>query len=120
MRSNRTRRRTVPTDQLPALTSKDDFLAFQQRAQQQWDAMWNGDRMVVSVGIGSSSIAKGALAVLDACRTQLGDTAIVRETSGNGAFWMEPWIEVQRPHEPPVLFGPLAPDDVPGVLAGAR
>jgi NADH:ubiquinone oxidoreductase subunit F (NADH-binding) len=111
---------TAPTDQLPRLQSKDDFLAFQKQAQEQWDGLWNGDRTVVSVGIGSSSIAKGALDVLAACRTELGDSAIVRETSGNGAFWMEPWIEVKRPNEPPVLYGPLSTDDVPGVLAGAR
>jgi NADH:ubiquinone oxidoreductase subunit F (NADH-binding) len=72
------------------------------------------------VGVGSSSIARGALDVLERCRSLAGDSAIVREVSGNGAFWMEPWIELKRPNEPPVVYGPVTTDDVVGVFAGER
>ncbi|HVL26457.1 MAG TPA: NADH-ubiquinone oxidoreductase-F iron-sulfur binding region domain-containing protein, partial [Thermomicrobiales bacterium] len=82
--------------------------------------LWEGASTVVSVGVGSSSIAKGALEVLDACRREMGGSAVVREVSGNGAFWMEPWIEIKRPGAPPVVYGPVGVDEVPAVLAGAR
>ena len=111
---------TAPSDQLPRLTLKEDFLAFQKGAIDRWTEMWDGPATVVSVGVGSSAIAKGALEVLDICRREMGESAIVREVSGNGAFWMEPWIEVKRPGAPPVVFGPVGLADVPAVLAGAR
>jgi NADH:ubiquinone oxidoreductase subunit F (NADH-binding) len=64
-------------------------------------------------------LAKGAVAVLNACRRELaGQPAVVREVSGNGAMWMEPWVEIMRPGEPPVLYGPILPDEVPALLAG--
>ena len=60
-------------------------------------------------GSDSSSIAKGALRVLAACREALaGTNAIVREVSGNGAMWMEPTVEIKRPGEPPVVYGWIA------------
>ncbi|MDQ4100475.1 MAG: NADH-quinone oxidoreductase subunit F [Chloroflexota bacterium] len=112
----------APSDHndLPKLTSKEDFLAFAQRATERWNDLWEGNRTVVSVGVGSSSIAKGALDILATCEQELGESAVVREVSGNGAFWMEPWVEVRHPGAPPVLYGPVEPDDVPAVLAGAR
>ncbi|HWV33989.1 MAG TPA: NADH-ubiquinone oxidoreductase-F iron-sulfur binding region domain-containing protein [Thermomicrobiales bacterium] len=110
----------APSSHLPRLTSKDEFLAFADQATQRWDELWAGDKVVVSVGVGSSSIAKGALDVLARCRQELGNSAVVREVSGNGAFWMEPWIEVKHPGAPPVVYGPLSTNDVPGVLTGAR
>lgn len=105
---------------LPRLTSKQEFLDFQKQAIDSWSSLWDGTETVVSVGVGSSSIAKGALAVLAACHAELDANTLVREVSGNGAFWMEPWIEIKRPAQPPVLYGPVTPADVPAVLAGAR
>ena len=102
------------------LTSKDDFLALQKRSVDRWTQMWEGNSTIISVGVGSSSIAKGALEILDATRREAGNSAIVREVSGNGAFWMEPWIEIKRPGAMPVLYGPVTEDDVAGVISGAR
>ena len=78
-----------------------------------------GRQLVVSVGVDSSSEPKGALRVLAACREALaGTNAIVREVSGNGAMWMEPTVEIKRPGEPPIVYGWIAPEDVPALLAG--
>src|SRR5699024_295790 len=89
------------------------------QAHDKWDAIWNSDATVVSVGVGSSSITKGALEILDKVH-EVGGNTIVREVSGNGAFWMEPWIEVKRPGAQPVVYGPISSDDVAGVIAGDR
>ena len=109
-----------PSEHLTRLESKEDFVYFRAQAQARWTELWEGSRTVVSVGVGSSSIAKGALTVLDTARAELGNSAVVREVSGNGAFWMEPWIEVRRPGEPPVVFGPVEPGDVSAIVKGER
>jgi NADH:ubiquinone oxidoreductase subunit F (NADH-binding) len=104
------------TDRLQSLA---DFNALQIAAQTRWNEMWEGDRLIVSVGVDSSSEPKGALKVLAACREALaGTNAIVREVSGNGAMWMEPAVEIKRPGEPPVVYGWIGPEDVPALLAG--
>ena len=109
----------APMDsRLTRLESREDFLELRARAQSRWQNLWEGGQTVVSVGIGSSSIAKGALTVLDTCRAELGNVATIREVSGNGAFWMEPWIEVRRPGEPPVVYGQIEPTDVVAVFNG--
>src|SRR5680860_360536 len=109
-----------PGEHLTRLESREQFLALRAQAQSRWQSLWEGDRPVVSVGVGSSSIAKGALTVLDSCREELGNVATIREVSGNGAFWMEPWIEVRRTGEPPVVYGPLEPGDVTPVFNSQR
>jgi NADH:ubiquinone oxidoreductase subunit F (NADH-binding) len=101
------------------LDSRAAFERLREEAQQRWDAMWSGDRMVVSVGIDSSSQAKGARQVLAACQEALrGTNAIVREVSSNGAMWMEPAVEIRRPGEPPIVYGWITPEDVSDLLAG--
>ena len=110
----------APIEHLSRLGSKDEFLAFQKSAIDRWTNLWDGNDTVISVGVGSSSIAKGALEVLDRVRETAGTGAIVREVSGNGAFWMEPWIEVKRPGQFPVVYGPVTESDVAGVIEGSR
>ncbi len=109
-----------PSEHLTRLETKADYVQFRTQAQSRWKDLWEGNRTVVSVGVGSSSIAKGALQVLDTCRADLGGKAVIREVSGNGAFWMEPWIEIRRPGEPPVVYGPLQASDVSAVFNGDR
>jgi NADH:ubiquinone oxidoreductase subunit F (NADH-binding) len=110
----------TPTDRLPRLTSRAEYVAFRDKARASWTDLWEGNKTIVSVGVGSSSIAKGTLDILAACKTHESGSTVVREVSGNGAFWMEPWIEVKRPGEPPIVYGPVAVDDVSAVLTGAR
>ena len=50
------------------LETRADFERFQQAARQRWDALWQGDQLIVSVAVDSSSEPKGALRVLAACR----------------------------------------------------
>jgi NADH:ubiquinone oxidoreductase subunit F (NADH-binding) len=103
----------------PRPSSRAQFEALQREAVANWDALWGGNQTVVSVGVDSSSAPKGAGEVLEACRRELaGSNAVVRQTSGNGAMWIEPWVEIKRPGQPPVLYANIAPDEVPALLAG--
>ena len=100
------------------LTSPGVFEAFQQRAAERWAELWETDLTVISVSVGSCSIAKGALDVLQACRTNATGRAVVREVGCDGACWMEPWVEIKRPGTPPVIYAQIEPGDVPSLLRG--
>jgi len=110
----------TPVDRtLSPLRSRDDFEAFRSRAEERWQELWEGDHVVVSVGVDSSSVAKGAVEILAECRRLLaGERAVVREVSGNGAMWMDPHVEIKRPGEPPIVYGPIAPGEVEDLLRG--
>lgn len=101
------------------LDSLAAFERYQQAARQRWDDLWSDDHFVVSVGVDSSSVPKGALSVLEACRAILRDTdAIVRQVSGTGAMWADTAVEIKRPGEPPILYGNITPEDARSLLAG--
>ncbi|GIW03580.1 MAG: NADH dehydrogenase [Thermomicrobiales bacterium] len=104
---------------LPRLSSRAEFEAFVAQAKARWDGLWNGDQTIVSVGVGSSSIAKGALDVLAACEeTARGKPIVVRKVGVDGADWMEVQVQVKRPGEPIVYYGNVEPRDVPAILDG--
>jgi hypothetical protein len=46
------------------LETRADFEKFQQAARQRWDDLWQGDKLIVSVGVDSSSEPTGASRVL--------------------------------------------------------
>jgi len=107
------------SDELQRLSSRADFEAFRSQAQQRWTSIWDGDKTVVSVGLDSSSIPKGAEEVLNAFRAiGYGTELVVREVSGNGALWMEPWVELKRPGQPPIVYGNVLPTEADDILDG--
>jgi NADH:ubiquinone oxidoreductase subunit F (NADH-binding) len=104
---------------LPRLSSRAEFEAFAAQAKARWDALWNGNQIIVSVSVGSSSIAKGALDVLAACEEAArGKPIVVRKVGVDGADWMEVQVQVKRPGEPVVYYGNVEPRDVPAILDG--
>ncbi|MEA2523908.1 MAG: NADH-quinone oxidoreductase subunit [Thermomicrobiales bacterium] len=107
---------------LPAqrLTTRAEFEQYQAAANARWDKLWHGDATVVSVGVGSSSIAKGALDVLAACeRHAQGQKIVVRKVGVDGADWMEVQVQVKRPGQPAVYYANVEPADVPGLIEGS-
>ncbi|HEY8445613.1 MAG TPA: NADH-ubiquinone oxidoreductase-F iron-sulfur binding region domain-containing protein [Thermomicrobiales bacterium] len=105
--------------ELNRLSSRAEFEALVERAKARWDALWNGDHTVVTVGVGSSSIAKGALDVLAACQqAAAGQPIIVRQVGVDGADWMEVQVQVKRPGAPTVYYGNVEPHEIPDLLAG--
>jgi len=107
------------SDELQRLSSRADFEAFRSQAQQRWTSIWDGDKTVVSVGLDSSSIPMGAEEVLNAFRAiGYGTELVVREVSGNGALWMEPWVELKRPGQPPIVYGNVLPTEADDILDG--
>jgi NADH:ubiquinone oxidoreductase subunit F (NADH-binding) len=105
--------------QIPRLDSKDAFLEYQKRAEDHWHNLWNGSHTVVSVGVGSSSLAKGAAHVLSTFESlSAGNNVVVRKTGVDGADWAEVMVRVKRPNAPAIAYTNVTPDDVPAILAG--
>lgn len=103
------------------LSSRVDFESFQSRAKDHWNELWNSAETVVTVGVGSSSIAKGALAVFQACEAHAqGKPIVVRRTGVDGADWMEVQVQIKRPGAPNVVYGEITPADVPALIEGRR
>ncbi|CAN5782445.1 NADH-quinone oxidoreductase subunit NuoF [soil metagenome] len=107
------------SSQVPRLGSKESFLEYQKRAQDRWHTLWNGSHTVVSVGVGSSSLAKGASQVLSTLQSQsAGKNIVVRKTGVDGADWAEVMVRVKRPSAPAVAYINVTPDDTAAILAG--
>jgi NADH:ubiquinone oxidoreductase subunit F (NADH-binding) len=110
----------VPGLPMQRLTSRADFEQYQAAANDRWDRLWSGNATVVSVGVGSSSMAKGALDVLAACeRYAQGQQIIVRKVGVDGADWMEVQVQVKRPGMPTIFYGNVAPGDIPELVDGS-
>jgi NADH:ubiquinone oxidoreductase subunit F (NADH-binding) len=104
---------------LPRLRSRAEFEAFQGGVTEAWNHLWNGQQTVVTVGVGSSSIAKGAFDVLAACRAYAqGKSIIVRQTGVDGADFLEVRVEVKRPGQPAVVYADVLASDVASLLDG--
>jgi NADH-quinone oxidoreductase subunit F len=105
---------------LERLNSRADFERYAEQATTRWNALWDGDLTVVSVGVGSSSIAQGALDVLAACEAYArGQQIRVRQVGVDGADWMEVQVQVKRAGQPAVSYGKVVPSDIPGVISGS-
>ncbi len=107
------------TSDLPRLTSKAAFDEFRAKAIEKWEAIWNGEKTVVSVGIGSSSIPLGALEVMAAFESIAEkENLIVRKTGMDGADWADVQVRVKRKDAPAVAYANVDPSDAPGIIAG--
>lgn len=107
------------TSDLPRLTSKAAFDEFRAKAIEKWEAIWNGEKTVVSVGIGSSSIPLGALEVMAAFEAIAEkENLIVRKTGMDGADWADVQVRVKRKDAPAVAYANVDPSDAPGIIAG--
>src|SRR5215207_4065964 len=105
---------------LPRLSSRSDFEQFAATATDKWNAIWSPVNTVVTVGVGSSSIAKGAERVLEAAaQYALPKTNVtVRTTGVDGADWMEVQVGVRRSGAPIVFYANVQPEEIAGVIEG--
>ena len=75
---------------LPDSPRGPSSIRFGSAARRALESIWNGDRIVYTVGIGSCSIAKGAPEVLAACEQYVdANTVIVRKPPSTAPDWME-------------------------------
>ena len=105
---------------LPRLTSRLEFQQYAASAKDKWNSLWSSTSTVVTVLVGSSSIAKGAETVLDAAAEYalMKSNIVVRKTGVDGADWMEVQVTVKRPGGPLVHYANVTPDEVVDVIEG--
>ncbi len=107
------------TSDLPRLTSQKEFDAFRAKAIEKWEAIWSGEKTVVTVGVGSSSIPIGALEVMAAFEAIAEkDNLIVRKTGVDGADWTDVQVRVKRKDEPAIVYANVVPSDARGIIDG--
>ncbi len=95
------------------------FEQIQQKAASAWSEFTDPGRPRILVGTGTCGRAAGAGEVLQAIRShapQAGLEARVYEVGCLGLCYAEPLVELSGPGLPRVLYGGLAPEDVPGLL----
>lgn len=105
------------------LSDRTGFEEYAAAAAERWAELRAGDRWVVSVGISECSIAKGAHQTLDHLRLALehdGIPAVVRRVGCAGWCWAEPFVEVQAPGAPPIVYQKITTDRVPELVAAMR
>jgi len=105
---------------LPRLTSRLEFQQYAASAKDKWNSLWSSTSTVVTVLVGSSSIAKGAETVLDAAAEYalMKSNVVVRKTGVDGADWMEVQVTVKRPGGPLVHYANVTPDEIVDVIEG--
>ena len=104
---------------LPRLTSQQEFDAFRARAIEKWEAIWSGEKTIVSVGVGSSSIPMGALDVLAAFEAIAEKSNLhVRKTGIDGADWTDVQVRVKRKDAPAVVYANVVASDARGIIDG--
>ena len=64
----------------------------------------------------SAALAVGADEVAQALQAAAGDAIELVRNGSRGLFWLEPLVEVQTAAGR-VAYGPVSPEDVPGLLA---
>src|SRR5690606_14699113 len=105
------------------LTDRAAFERYAQEARERWEARTSGDRWVVSVGISECSIAKGADKTMAHPRLaleQAGIPAEVRQVGCAGWCFAEPFVEVQAPGAPAVIYQEITTDRVPTLVAAFK
>jgi NADH:ubiquinone oxidoreductase subunit F (NADH-binding) len=104
---------------LERLNSREAFESYQAKAMARWNDLWESDKTVISVGVGSSSIAKGALEVLAAFeKAAEGTGIIVRKVAVDGADWAEVQVQLKRPNQPIVYFANVEVNEVRTLIDG--
>src|SRR5215213_8741027 len=105
------------TTELPRLTSQAAFDEYRANAIKKWEALWSGEKTVVSIGVGSSSIPVGALDVMAAFESMAErENLIVRKTGEDGADWSDVQVRVKRKDAPAVVYANVEPSDAKGII----
>lgn len=71
------------------------------------------DKWVVSVGMSEDSFAKGAREVyqiFEEAFAKLPTSHLLRQVGSGGWSWADPFVEVQGPDGPPIMYGNITPE----------
>lgn len=102
------------------IKSLEDLRKIKAESQKQNEARKNNDTQVI-IGMGTCGIAAGAREVMKAVLDELAKRNLsnvsVLQTGCIGMCQKEPLLDIVRPGEARVTYGPVAPTDVPRIIA---
>jgi NADP-reducing hydrogenase subunit HndB len=102
------------------ITSLEELRKIKAASQQMTEARKNNDTQII-IGMGTCGIAAGARAVMTAVLEELAKRNLtnvaVLQTGCIGMCQKEPLLDVVRPGEDRVTYGPVTPSDVPRIIA---
>ena len=103
-----------------AIKSLADLRKIKAESQKETEARKNNDTQII-IGMGTCGIAAGALAVMTAVLEELAKRGLhnvaVLQTGCIGMCQKEPLVDIVRPGEDRVTYGPVKPEDVPRIIA---
>lgn len=101
------------------IKSLDDLRKIKIQANQDTEARHNNEKQVI-IGMGTCGIAAGAREVMTAVLEELNKRGIkdvsVLQTGCIGMCQKEPLLDIVRPGEDRVTYGPVKPTDVPKII----
>ncbi|MEG1641511.1 MAG: (2Fe-2S) ferredoxin domain-containing protein [Synergistaceae bacterium] len=103
-----------------AIKSLDDLRKIKEEAKKQLETRKNNEKQII-IGMGTCGIAAGAREIMKAVLEELSKRNIndvtVLQTGCIGMCQKEPLLDIVRPGEDRVTYGPVAPTDVPRIIA---
>ncbi|HEU4792813.1 MAG TPA: (2Fe-2S) ferredoxin domain-containing protein, partial [Nitrolancea sp.] len=105
------------------LNDRAAFERYAAEAVDKWASRGTGNRWVVSVGISECSLAKRADLTMENFRFTMereGLSAEIRRVGCAGWCWAEPFVEIQSPGQPPIVYANITTDRVPVLVAALK
>jgi NADP-reducing hydrogenase subunit HndB len=103
-----------------AIKSLEDLRKIKAEAKKSTEARHNTETQVI-IGMGTCGIAAGARAVMTAVLEEIAkrnlSNVTVLQTGCIGMCQKEPLLDIVRPGEDRVTYGPVQPADVPRIIA---
>ncbi len=103
-----------------AIKNLADLRKIKAESQKETEARKNNETQII-IGMGTCGIAAGARAVMTAVLEELAKRGLhnvaVLQTGCIGMCQKEPLLDIVRPGEDRVTYGPVKPEDVPRIIA---
>ena len=103
-----------------AIKNLADLRKIKAESQKETEARKNNETQVI-IGMGTCGIAAGARGVMAAVLEELSKRGLhnvaVLQTGCIGMCQKEPLLDIVRPGEDRVTYGPVKPEDVPRIIA---
>jgi NADH:ubiquinone oxidoreductase subunit F (NADH-binding)/NAD-dependent dihydropyrimidine dehydrogenase PreA subunit/(2Fe-2S) ferredoxin len=90
-----------------------DFEKLRNKAIQEWQALWSGDKPLILVGLATCGMAAGANAVLKAIEGELARRNIeanIIPVGCIGLCYLEPLVDIVKPGRPRICYSRVTPE----------
>jgi len=96
-----------------------NFDEIQKKAKEEWEALEKGDKPHIIVGAATCGRAAGAMAVIEAIKSELAKHKIeanITQVGCIGICYVEPLVDIVKPNKPRICYGNVTPEIVPRLI----